>query len=146
MNLNFTDIQNLVASYCKICICQVTPIWGDIMFSLCFYCIICRHLVILYFQPDEILEKFCVNCFLPIFFQNLDVFLPSNIYRPYVWDSWSKWRQMERMSIHSMLGQLCDLDLWPHPWIDLGFSRSKFEKLSFISGMYGLIYMKPKPK
>ena len=37
-------------------------------------------------------------------------------YWTYFSNRWSDWYEMKRRCISWILGELCDLDLWPHPW------------------------------
>ena len=50
---------------------------------------------------------------------------------------------LERKCIDWMLGQLCDLNLWPHACLWLEIFKVKFWN-SFISGIRSLIYVKWK--
>ena len=71
-----------------------------------------------------------------LFFKIFDAFFHNpSFYWPYLrWD----WHEMKQNCIAWMLGQLCDLYLWPHPWPWCGISKVKFWN-NCISGMGGLI-------
>ena len=40
----------------------------------------------------------------------------QTLYWPYLRNGWSNWYETNRKCISWILGQLCDLDLWHHPW------------------------------
>ena len=47
----------------------------------------------------------------------LDVFYQGQtLYWTYLRNGWSDWCETKRRCIGWILGELCDLDLWPHPW------------------------------
>ena len=56
--------------------------------------------------------------FLPIFASKiLDVFFQGQtLYWTYLRNGWSDWCETKRRCISWILGKLCDLDHWPHPW------------------------------
>ena len=59
----------------------------------------------------------CVkNCTLGFFKQFYCDFLRSKLSLTYRRNGWSDWCEMKMMCIIWILGELCDLDLWPHPW------------------------------
>ena len=68
--------------------------------------------------PDWILEEFCWElCFWQIFFENFGcVFFKVKHYCTYLRNGWFDWCGTKRRHISWILGELCDLDLWPHPW------------------------------
>ena len=43
-------------------------------------------------------------------------FLGQTLYWTYLRNGWSDWCETKRRCIGWMLGEPCDLDLWPHPW------------------------------
>ena len=55
--------------------------------------------------------------FCQIFFEILDVFFQGKtLYWTYLRNGWSDWCETKRRCIGWILGELCDLDLWPHTW------------------------------
>ena len=56
--------------------------------------------------------------FLPNFvLKILDVFFQGQaLYWTYLRNGWSDWCETKRRCIGWILGELCDLDLWPLPW------------------------------
>ena len=47
----------------------------------------------------------------------LDVYFQGQtFYWTYFSNRWSDWYETKRRCISWILGELCDLDLWPHPW------------------------------
>ena len=55
--------------------------------------------------------------FANIFFENFGCFFKvKHCYWTYLRNGWSNWCETKRRCISSILGKLCDLDLWPHPW------------------------------
>ena len=47
----------------------------------------------------------------------LDVFFQGQtLYWTYLKNGWSDWCEMKRRCINWVLSELCDIDLWPHPW------------------------------
>ena len=43
-------------------------------------------------------------------------FQGQTMYWTYLRNGWSDWCETKRRCIGWILGELCDLDLWPHPW------------------------------
>ena len=49
--------------------------------------------------------------------KNLDVFFQGQtLYWTYLRNGWSDWCETKRRRTRWILGELCDLDLWPHSW------------------------------
>ena len=72
-----------------------------------------------------------------VFLKISDVFFRSQtFYWIYLRNGWSDWCETKRMHIGWILGELCDLDLWPpHDFLhDLWFFKVKFQN-SCISGI-----------
>ena len=58
---------------------------------------------------ETFFTKFSLK-FLDVFFQG------QTLYWTYLRNGWSDWCETKRRCIGWILGELCDLDLWPHPW------------------------------
>ena len=64
----------------------------------------------------------------------LITWLGQTLYWTYLRNGWSDWCEMKRRCISWILGELCDLDLWPHPWAWPAIFKVKFQN-SCISGI-----------
>ena len=62
----------------------------------------------------------------------------QTLYWSYLRNGWSDWCETRRKCIVWILGELCDLDLWPHPW-PWPYSFKVKVWNSLIWGMRGLI-------
>ena len=74
----------------------------------------------------------------------LDVsFQGQTLYWTYLRHGWSNWCETKRRCIGWILGEICDLDRWPHPWPwPCSFKVKVWNSL--IWGMRGLIDMERK--
>ena len=61
-----------------------------------------------------LLETFILPNFLWKF--QMCFFQGQTLYWTYLRTGWSDWCETKRRCIGWILGELCDLDLWPHPW------------------------------
>ena len=67
------------------------------------------------------------NLYLSIFFYIWDgFFFKVKHYWTYLKNGWSDWCETKKRFIGWILGELCDLDLWPQPWP--WFLRSNFKR------------------
>ena len=55
-------------------------------------------------------------------------FLCQILKKPYPRNGMANWYGMKGMCVDRKSDPLCDFELWPHPGLDPGFSRSNFEK------------------
>ena len=56
------------------------------------------------------------NFFLTIFFKDFGCVFPKSLSRQYFRTGWFDWHKTNRKWIGWILGQLCELNHWPHPW------------------------------
>ena len=84
-------------------------------------------------SPDKILEEFCWKFSSGVFFHCFRwvLFKVKHSFG----HSWSNWHETKRKWIGWILGQLCDLDIWPHPWPWSEHFKVKFWDSSAIGGL-----------